>query len=153
MAKAINQDIQHYMQGDIKNLPEENDDGGEENDDQEIDSETDVEVADNEDEMEVTDNEDGMIVAEDQAQEIGNSQDMNGLAENEEEAAMVIDDTAQPNETDVEDEEEQNVDLQQDYREEFGDAYEESEDEQYIPAHTEISLFQKYLQHPLFNDD
>lgn len=144
MAKAIKQDIEHYMQRSIKNLPEESDGNGEENDDQETGNENDAVVVGNDDDM---------VVAEDQAQETEDSQDMDGFAEREEEEDMVIDDAAQPNESNVEDEKEQDVDIDQDYKEEIEDTHEESEDEQYIPAHTEISLFQKYLQHPLFNDD
>lgn len=38
-------------------------------------------------------------------------------------------------------------------KEGFEDAHEGREDEYYTPVHTEMSLFRKYLQHPIFIDD
>lgn len=133
LAKEINQDIEKYMQRAIKYLPEEED-----ND----------EVDDNDENR----NEDETAIAENETQETNISDNMD-MDDCKEEVDMDIDGIMQQNETSLENDKEQNVGLELDYKEEFEDVNEESEDEHYIPAHTEISLFQKYLQHPLFNDD
>ncbi|KAL7321199.1 hypothetical protein PS15m_000995 [Mucor circinelloides] len=134
LAKEINQDIEKYMQRAIKYLPEEED--------------NDEEVDDNDENR----NEDETAIAENETQETNISDNMD-MDDCKEEVDMDIDGIMQQNETSLENDKEQNVGLELDYKEEFEDVNEESEDEHYIPAHTEISLFQKYLQHPLFNDD
>ncbi|KAK4517386.1 uncharacterized protein ATC70_000721 [Mucor velutinosus] len=134
LAKAINFDIEKYMQRAIKNLPDESDEEKEDDGKEEVG------------------NQDDMILVQGEAQDMENSCDTVGSSDYKEEAYMVSDGTKQ-NETNMEDMKEQDVEFQQDYKEKSADAQEESEEEQYIPAHTELSLFQKYLQHPLFNDD
>lgn len=52
-----------------------------------------------------------------------------------------------------EEREDENYDVNDDDDKDKFNVCMKEEDEEYIPAHTEISLFQKYLQHPLFNDD
>lgn len=54
---------------------------------------------------------------------------------------------------DVEEEDQGEVDNEDEDEKDKFDVCMKEDDEEYIPAHTEISLFQKYLQHPLFNDD
>ncbi|GAN02576.1 hypothetical protein MAM1_0024d02020 [Mucor ambiguus] len=134
LAKTINRDIEKYMQTAIKNSPEEIDDEEEEGDKEEIG------------------NEDGMEIAEDETQEAEELHDM-VMTEYKEKANMDIADTAKPNETNTEDTNVPDDELQQDYKEDSENLQEESQDEQYLSAHTEMALFQKYLQHPLFNDD
>lgn len=135
LAKAINQDIEKYMQQAIKRLPQEVEDDQEEDDKEEIGIV------------------DGVVVAEDKPEQTEKSHDLKDSNDYREQDNVDMDGTVQPNEANMEDVKEQDVEFHQYYKEELEDSQEESEDEQCIPAHTEISLFQKYLQHPLFNDD
>ncbi|KAL9542749.1 hypothetical protein MBANPS3_008458 [Mucor bainieri] len=134
LAKTINQDIEKYMRRAIKLLPKVIDE---------------VEETDDKEEM---GNENSLEIAEVETQETEKLHDVVST-ECKEEANMVVDGTAQPDETEMEYVKEQNAECQQGYKEKLEDSQEESEDELYIPTHTEISLFQKYLQHPLFSDD
>ena len=71
--------------------------------------------------------------------------------EKEEEAGEVAGEEAE--EEAGEERKDENCNFDDDDEKDKFDACMKEDDEDYIPAHTEISLFQKYLQHPLFNDD